>query len=100
MKTNPRLPLRLFALPLFALVIKTPAAAQSAAADATPAQLAKYDANRNGRLDADELALMQSDEAKMAGATTDGSGKVVAMSPFTVASDKDSGYYAQNTLFG
>lgn len=52
----------------------------------TPAQLDRYDANKNGRLDPDEMAAME------AGATL--------MNPFEVNTDKDRGYAAGNTLSG
>ncbi len=102
MKTNPRL--RALALPLCALSVATVAWAQTAPSNATPAQLAKYDTNKNGRLDPNELAAMQADEAKAASAATSGSGdesdKPLQLSPFSVSTTKDSGYFAENTLAG
>jgi hypothetical protein len=80
----------------------SPSWAQQAPAP-TATQVAKYDANKNGRLDPEEIAAMQADEAKASGAVASGgtsSSDVLKLSPFTVSTDKDSGYYAQNTLFG
>lgn len=54
----------------------------------TPAQLAKYDTNKNGVLDPQEQAAMQADEGK------------VLMSPFEVSTAQDKGYAAGNTLSG
>jgi iron complex outermembrane recepter protein len=54
--------------------------------------LAKYDKNKNGVLDADELAL----KAKEDQAAKD----TILMNPFNVSSDKDVGYTAANTLSG
>lgn len=108
---SPRLiSLRLHLLLLVpALLVSSLASAQQvapkSAADAKT--LAKYDKNKNGKLDADELATLQADEAKDAKApaapaasTTDSnSGDVVTMSPFTVEPN-DKGYAASNTLAG
>ncbi len=66
-------------------------AQQAAQSGVTAEQLARYDLNRNGRLDPDELAAMQADQA---------GGQTVQLSPFTVSTTKDSGYFAQNTLAG
>ena len=83
--------------------------AQSTAATSDAAQaarnLAKYDKNNNGKLDADELAAMQADQAKMAAApvatspgTTAGD-DTVQLSPFEVR-EANNGYYAPNTMSG
>ncbi len=69
------------------------ATAQTAPNSASAADLAKYDKNKNGRLDPDELAAMQADAAK----SSDG---VVQLTPFQVNTTKDSGYFAENTLAG
>lgn len=61
-------------------------------AASTPDQLSRYDANRNGRLDPDELAAMQAAE----GATS----APVLLTPFQVSTEKDRGYSAGNTLSG
>jgi outer membrane receptor protein involved in Fe transport len=80
--------------------------AQAQTASAAPsADLARYDTNRNGRLDADELERQRADEAKRgttpvesnAGAAAES--EVVNLSPFTVTTD-DRGYQASNTLSG
>jgi outer membrane receptor protein involved in Fe transport len=94
-------------LPLTACLLLSalPLRAQSAAAPAiSPADLAKYDTNKNGRLDPDEQAARQADVAKAAAlpvtSTSAAGDGVVALSPFTVSTDKDSGYFAENTLQG
>src|SRR5262245_17118848 len=78
------------------------AAQQPAAPDAKT--LAKYDLNKNGRLDPNELAAMQADEAKAAKtpvATTSGDStdETVKLSPFEVT-ETNKGYYAANTMSG
>ncbi|MEY4004274.1 MAG: hypothetical protein RLZZ221_370 [Verrucomicrobiota bacterium] len=97
----PRL-FRLLSLPL-AFVCAIPARAQSTApATPTPAQLARYDRNGNGRLDPDEVAVLQADEARAAKApvTAAAPGGVVELSPFQVSAAADRGYLAANTLSG
>src|SRR5262245_44049692 len=70
----------------------------------TAAELAKYDRNRNGTLDADELAAKEADEARLAKAV-DSTGRsaltepIVNMSPFEVMEDK-RGYYGMTTMSG
>ncbi len=69
------------------------------------ATLAKYDKNKNGRLDADEQLAFEADLKKSAAASaTDtpgapGSSEIVALSPFEVVSD-NKGYYGANTMSG
>jgi hypothetical protein len=87
-------------LPLSALAFAVSASAQTAPVSATPAELARYDTNRNGRIDADEAARMQADTPRAAGAATPAAGDIVTLSPFTVATQRDSGYFAENTLAG
>ncbi|MEO7414393.1 MAG: TonB-dependent receptor plug domain-containing protein, partial [Opitutaceae bacterium] len=96
---------RLF-LPGVALLAATSLAwAQQAPASATPAQLQRYDANSNGRLDPAELAVMQADEAKAAAAVQPAapgaaSGEAaVQLSPFEVR-ESNNGYYASSTMSG
>jgi hypothetical protein len=80
--------------------------AQAATSAPDAATLAKYDHNRNGRLDPDEIAAMKADQAGAARAVEDSqttstkNGDVVQLSPFQVTSDNDKGYYAGNTLSG
>ena len=68
-----------------------------------PATLAKYDVNKDGRLDSAELGAKQAAESRSAAAATTkpdaASGETVEMSPFQVVSD-DRGYQASNTLSG
>src|SRR5262249_46408186 len=87
--------------------------AQVAANTATdPATLAKYDKNKNGRLDPDEQAALEADQKKLAAVDTTSStansgnssddsrsGEVVSLSPFEVVSET-KGYYASNTMSG
>ena len=84
---------------ILALVSPLPVRAQDAAA------LAKYDRNGNGRLDPDEMAVMQADNTRAAQTpVTTGSARtsneVVTLNPFSVDASKDIGYYAENTLAG
>ena len=58
----------------------------------TAAQLAKYDANKNGVLDASERAAMQADARKP--------DEAIVLTPFEVNTSKDRGYAAANTLSG
>lgn len=96
------LPCAMFAL--LPVQAQTPAA-PSAARDAKT--LAQYDKNKNGQLDASELAALQADEAKTAAAigpksaaaSADGE-EVIALSPFEVSGGSDKGYSASATLSG
>jgi outer membrane receptor protein involved in Fe transport len=98
------LPLRwLLLAPVCALLASPQLRAQRTAPDA--ATLAKYDKNKNGRLDADELAALQADEAKAAATPTEKSaptepGDALLMSPFEVKSGEDTGYLASSTMSG
>jgi hypothetical protein len=56
------------------------------------AELAKYDTNKNGTLDPDEIARQQADGPSAADA--------ILLTPFEVSTDKDVGYAAGNTLSG
>ena len=80
--------------------------AQAAPASAPDAPtLAQYDRNGNGRLDPEELAAQQADQARAATSatstsTTASGDKVVELSPFEVAAGSDKGYYASSSLSG
>ena len=94
-------------MPAAIFLTASPSFAQTVAApsNVTPAALAKYDKNKNGKLDPDELAAMQADEAKAAKvvkSTVDAAAgeTVVELSPFEVTSESDKGYSASNTLSG
>lgn len=77
------------------------AKAQSTAGAVDARTLAKYDANKNGKLDANELAAQQADEARTATGAAEGAGeKAIQLTPFQVSTTKDSGYFAENTLAG
>ncbi len=70
----------------------------------TSEQLAKYDKNKNGVLDAAELAMLRSDEANGKNVPVTGvgseNGPIVELSPFEVKGDDSRGYLASNTLSG
>ena len=82
------------------------AMAQTAPRTVSPADLAKYDTNHNGRLDPNELAARDRDRRRAAAAansdttTSTGDNGVVTMSPFQVQADNDQGYFGANTLSG
>jgi hypothetical protein len=92
------------------VAIATPqlATAQTAPEAAPDARtLARYDKNGNGRLDPEELAALQADQARAAQAATSTlsstplpSAEIVELSPFQVSGAADKGYYASNTLSG
>ncbi len=92
-------------LPLIALCAAGSAWAQTAPA-ASATDLAKYDRNNNARLDADEVAARQVDEARaarsVAAATPSSSSgeTVVELTPFEVNASADKGYHASNTMSG
>ena len=76
------------------------ALAQAPATD--PVTLAKYDTNKNGRLDPEELAAMPAAERPAATAATTRTGEgdeTVVLSPFEVTS-QGRGYYASSTMSG
>lgn len=93
------------ALVLASVTILAPGSARAQQAPVDPATLAKYDTNHNGVLDPDERARMEADRVSAsapgaAGTAPRESEKPLTMSPFTVTSEKDNGYYAENTLAG
>jgi hypothetical protein len=95
---------RLAVMLALAGIATLPASAQSIAAP-DAATLAKYDKNQNGKLDPDEVAAMQADQAKAAvtpvkTSATATDQDVIALSPFEVDATRETGYYAENTLAG
>ena len=101
--TFARTPALLSALAAMVLA-SSPAFAQAIdPAKVSAAALAKYDANRNGQLDAAELAAMNADEARNASAAVvtgaNNSEPVVQLSPFEVT-DNSKGYQALSTMSG
>src|SRR5688572_27314078 len=99
---NPRLPMKAFrrpssklsrfSLPRCAVYIAlclSPAAAQQAPATGAAddaRKLVLYDANKNGRLDPDELATMRADEARAATSAGTSAGEtIVELTPFEVS---------------
>ena len=78
----------------FALsLVNTAAVIGQTASAPNPVLLEKYDRNRNGVLDPDELKRLQTEETRRGGET-------VYLTPFEVNTDKDVGYAAGNTLSG
>jgi len=65
---------------------------QTTASAASADQLVKYDKNKNGILEPNELDQMHKDQAKEA--------ETVTLTPFEVRTEKDVGYAAGNTLSG
>ncbi len=81
------------------------ARAQAPATAPDAATIAKFDKDKNGRLDADELAAMSSAQSKNAKipveseSAKESGAALVTLSPFEVVAD-DNGYLASNTLSG
>lgn len=91
----------LLLIPLCVLLTKT-VSAQVAAPPVDASTLARYDTNKNGRLDPDELAAMRADQAKdvaPAPSAPEKSADIVQLSPFEVH-ENNTGYYAANTMSG
>jgi outer membrane receptor for ferric coprogen and ferric-rhodotorulic acid len=93
-------------LPGVALLITSPSVgwAQTAPTTPTAEQLRRYDADKNGSLDATERATMQQDQATAAVNSSSGASKAsteetVQLSPFEVSAS-NNGYYASNTMSG
>ncbi len=85
---------------LSALVL-TPLHAQLAP---TAATMAKYDTNRNGKLDPEEVSAMEAAQKRDVPVTTEPAAnstkeQVIALSPFEVISD-NKGYFAANSMSG
>lgn len=68
----------------------------AAAPAATAAELAQYDANRNGRLDPEEQAARQAGQDRAEAARDE----PLLLSPFEVSTSSDVGYEAKDTLSG
>lgn len=90
---------------LFLLLLALPATGLGQAAPAsadrppTAAELARYDLNRNGRLEPAERAALEAATAKVAPvrpATGPATGDVVQLTPFTVNTERDDGFSAVN----
>jgi len=84
------------ALGIFATAPGT-APAQTVTPDA--ATLARYDKNRNGKLDPDELAARDAVESSAPAATKRPADEPTLLSPFAVVAS-DRGYYAANAMSG
>ena len=109
----PRKPLALarrLGWPACVLALAAPISAQPVPAS-SPTQearaLLRYDANKNGRLDPDEVAARQADEARAAQAAAPASSAaasdksdVISLTPFEVSAGSERGYAASNTLAG
>lgn len=78
------------------------------ASSETRADLSKYDKNKNGWLDPDEVAAMDADQARARTEASSPASKgdsspnndVVELSPFQVSAEDNRGYLAANTLSG
>ncbi|HUR57397.1 MAG TPA: TonB-dependent receptor plug domain-containing protein [Opitutaceae bacterium] len=81
---------------LVALLVLPVRSQVPSAATVDAATLAKYDANKNGVLDPNEQAILDSDRSKGVPIASE---EVVSLSPFEVVSDT-KGYYASNTMSG
>src|SRR3954466_10670053 len=103
-RTPPATPMKMIVRALCALFTVTSILGQIAPGPTpTAAQLAKYDLNKNGRLDPEELAAMRLDESRGTDAATTAAAsrdQAVQLTPFTVSTTRDSGYFAENTLAG
>lgn len=89
MKTSPTF--RRVALVLACPILATIGTAQSAPSPVDPAALAKWDQNKNGRLDPDELAAKATAEASVA------EKQAVTLTAFEVTADASDTYQATNT---
>jgi len=92
------------AVSLFALCSSVSAYGQAAPTAPDTATLAKYDVNRNGRLDPEEAAARSADEERARAAAVARPGaataeEAVQLSPFEVR-EANTGYYAANSLSG
>ena len=95
--------LRTAALLLASFVATALWAQPAPAPSVTAADLARYDANKNGRLDPDERAARDAATAAARAVTASSAAtgeNIVELSPFQVSADEDRGYYASNTLSG
>src|SRR6186713_2049950 len=88
---------RLATRAIVVVLLATAAFAQTPATD--PLLLAKYDVNKNGRLDPDEVAAMEAEQKAPTDVTKKSSDETVVLSPFEVVA-QDRGYYASNTMSG
>jgi hypothetical protein len=104
---------RLVALVFCAIALALPLAvaqlAPTASTAPSAASLARYDRNKNGALDADELAAMRADEARataaakaaaVAVASESADSEVVQLPPFEVTGAQDRGYLAASAMSG
>jgi hypothetical protein len=102
--TRFRLRLCLASLALAAIPVSGQQAPVSASAAQDARNLARYDANKNGRLDPEEVATMRADEARGATSASPAGGtadeKVIELAPFEVTVGTERGYLASNTLAG
>ncbi len=89
---------------LLAAVVSPPLHAQAVSPAPTTAQLAKYDTNKNGRLDPAEESALRADEERAKSAVAPGAGatpgeEALQLSPFEVR-EANNGYYAATTMSG
>ena len=91
----------LWALAGSALAVVSSSAQTASGAAADAKTLAQYDTNKNGKLEANEVAAKQADQARAsAGVRDTADEKAIVLTPFQVSTTKDSGYFAENTLAG
>jgi hypothetical protein len=90
---------RLLSCLLVSLSLCSAAALRAQRAAPTAEQLGKYDTNKNGVLDADEVRAMDADTAKPPTPTLSSRDEVLQLSPFQVVAD-NFGYLASNTMSG
>src|SRR5688572_5665284 len=82
------------------LIAGTQVSGQVAPAPATDAATpTRYDANRNGRLDPEEIRAMDANRQRVASSDVRAGDETVVLSPFEVVSD-NRGYFASNTMSG
>ena len=87
---TPTLRFRLLAAGLAASLLASAAPAQTpGASPVTPEDLARYDRNKNGRLDPEELAAKAADDARR--------GEAITLTVFEVTADPTDTYEATNT---
>ena len=103
---NVRRPISRAAVLAFALIASPLSAQQAPAARPDATTLARYDRNKNGVLDPDEVVAKDAAEKRAAAGVNAGpagaapaADEIVALSPFEVVAD-DKGYFASNTMSG
>jgi outer membrane receptor protein involved in Fe transport len=91
-----RIPVRFALCGALATILADPLTAQNAPGSVDAATLTRWDKNKNGRLDPDELAAKAAAETSTA-ATPSAAKEVVTLTAFEVAADASDTYQALNT---